>query len=88
LWSQTETLKGHLCIAELGYRQHRVNAIAAAANCASDIHDHWLDAPVRGGWLDQFDEKGEVIATGMPASTGYHLYLAIAELTRVAKKLV
>jgi mannose/cellobiose epimerase-like protein (N-acyl-D-glucosamine 2-epimerase family) len=88
LWSQTETLKGHLCIAELGRAQNSVSAIDAAAKCASDIHDYWLDAPVRGGWLDQSDEKGELVATGMPASTGYHLYLAIAELARVARKLV
>lgn len=88
LWSQTETLKGHLCIAELGRAQLAASATDAAAKCASDINDHWLNAPVRGGWLDQFDDKGELVATGMPASTGYHLYLAIAELTRVAKKLV
>lgn len=87
LWSQTEALKGHLCIAELGCGEPALHAAKDAADCAKQIAGTWLTAPVAGGWLDRFDQHGELIATGIPASTGYHLYLAIAESARVAAEL-
>ena len=40
---------------------------------------------VDGGWIDHYGADGEVIATDMPASTGYHVVLAFAELIRVMK---
>lgn len=85
LWSQTETLKGHLAIAELGRDKSALRAVKEAENCAEQIFNSWLAAPVAGGWLDHFDHNNRLIATSMPASTGYHLYLAIAELARVAE---
>ena len=36
-----------------------------------------------GGWIDHFAADGAVIAKDMPASTGYHVVLALAELIRV-----
>ncbi len=87
LWSQTEALKGHLCVAELGGDQLASRAREEATSCAEYIAESWLTAPVAGGWHDHFDKNGELTATAMPASTGYHLYLAIAELVRVADKL-
>ncbi len=87
LWSQTETLKGHLCIAELGDTRAADVAIRSATECAREILDFWLQSDAPGGWLDHFDPDRKLIADGMPASTGYHLYLAIAQLMRVATVL-
>ena len=84
LWSQTETLKGHLCIAELGEGPIAEAARDSATHCARNILDFWLQSEAPGGWLDHFDADRNLIADAMPASTGYHLYLAIAELARVA----
>ena len=84
LWSQAETLKGHLCITELGHSQLVPGACEAASKCARRILDTWLNSPVRGGWLDHFGSDGKLIATDIPASTGYHLYLAISELKRIS----
>ena len=87
LWSQTETLKAHLCIAELGDRAAAEVAVSSATQCARNIVDTWLQSEARGGWLDHFDTDRRLLAESMPASTGYHLYLAIAELLRVADVL-
>ena len=87
LWSQVEALKGHLCMAELGHADLSLQAIHGATSCASQIIEKWLDTACRGGWLDHFDADGQLISDSMPASTGYHVYLALSELDRVAKKL-
>jgi mannose-6-phosphate isomerase len=36
-----------------------------------------------GGWTDHFAADGSVRSINMPASTGYHVVLALAELVRV-----
>ena len=87
LWSQTETLKGHLCMAELGGPSVAEAAVRSAEQCARDILHFWLQSEVPGGWLDHFDPDRKLVADAIPASTGYHLYLAVAELLRVAKRL-
>jgi N-acylglucosamine 2-epimerase/mannose-6-phosphate isomerase len=40
-----------------------------------------------GGWLDAFDQAGKATAKAMPTSTFYHLFLAFAEVLRVADRL-
>lgn len=77
-WPQTEALKAHLAIYE-----QRGDARAAAAACRSfDIlMDEFLTED--GGWIDHFAADGSVLAKDMPASTGYHVVLALAELIRV-----
>ncbi len=87
LWSQTETLKAHLCISELGDPSAAENAVKAATRCAEDMLGFWLQSDAKGGWLDHFDPDGKLVCDAMTASTGYHLYLAIAELMRVATSL-
>ncbi len=84
LWSQTESLKAHLCMLELGPDALRADAGRRALECAVAIEDEWLTGTCPGGWRDHFDAEGVCIARDMPASTGYHLYLAIAELSRIA----
>lgn len=85
LWAQAETLKAHLCMIEHGPPEVAAAALPRAAQCAEAIGDRWLDGVCPGGWVDHLDAHGNRIARTMPASTGYHLYLAISELSRVAR---
>ncbi|MEE4219360.1 MAG: AGE family epimerase/isomerase [Xanthomonadales bacterium] len=87
LWSQTESLKAHLTMAELGPAKRAPGALGRALECAHVIEKDWLDTDCKGGWYDHFDEDGELIATDMPASMGYHLYVLVKELSRSVKKL-
>lgn len=77
-WSQTEALKAHLAMFE-----HRRDERFAAAACRSFdvLMDEFLTED--GGWVDHFDSDGSVLAPHVPASTGYHVVLAFAELMRV-----
>ena len=87
LWSQTEALKAHLAIAELGPPDLATEAVQRAVKCARVIRRDWLKPAVPGGWLDHFDAHGKLIAKDMPASMCYHLYVLVAELKRSSKKL-
>ncbi|HZW60332.1 MAG TPA: AGE family epimerase/isomerase, partial [Woeseiaceae bacterium] len=84
LWSQTETLKAHLCMMEQSRGAVADEAAARATHCAAGILGEWLEPAVAGGWLDHFGADGRLLARNMPASSGYHLYCAIAELGRLA----
>ncbi|MFN4024411.1 MAG: AGE family epimerase/isomerase [Hyphomonas sp.] len=77
-WCQTEALKAHLAMFE-----HRRDERFAAAACRSfDIlMDEFLTED--GGWVDHFAADGSVLTPHVPASTGYHVVLAFAELIRV-----
>jgi mannose-6-phosphate isomerase len=77
-WPQTEALKAHLAMYE-----QRGDARHAAAACRSFdvLMDEFLTED--GGWIDHFAADGSVLAQNMPASTGYHVVLALAELIRV-----
>ncbi|MEQ9436514.1 AGE family epimerase/isomerase [Hyphomonas sp.] len=79
-WPQTEALKAHLAMYE-----HSGDERFAAAACTS--FDVLLDEflTVDGGWIDHYGAGGDVLARDMPASTGYHVVLAFAELIRVMK---
>lgn len=87
LWSQTESLRAHLAIAELGPKELGRPALERAVVCAKTIYDDWLEPAVPGGWLDHFDAHGELIAPDMPASMCYHLWGLVLEMRRSAKKL-
>lgn len=87
LWSQTESLKAHLTMAQTGPPELAASALHRALECATSIQDEWLDTDCRGGWHDHFNAEGELIARDMPASMGYHLYVMIMELSRSVKKL-
>tara|TARA_R110000787_G_scaffold75803_4_gene167721 strand:+ start:4706 stop:5848 length:1143 start_codon:yes stop_codon:yes gene_type:complete len=79
-WPQTEALKAHLAM----YEQTGDERYAFAACTSFDVLlDEFLT--VDGGWIDHYGADGEVIAQDMPASTGYHVVLAFAELIRVMK---
>ena len=83
LWSQTEALKAHLCIAELGPEDRAAEALQRATACAASIHDKWLATDCRGLFFDRFDATGELMSKDVPGSMPYHLVLTIMELSRV-----
>lgn len=88
LWMQTEELKAHLA---RGERDGRIDVARAEAVVAT-LLDHFCDPagggaePIvpSGGWIDVFDGEGRPAASTMPASTLYHIYVAFAELDRLA----
>ncbi len=78
-WPQTEALKAHLALLEATNDP----AYSAPACATFDIlMDEYLTP--EGGWIDHYAEDGAILAHDMPASTGYHVVLAFAELIRIA----
>ncbi len=77
-WPQTEALKAHLAM----FEARRDERFAAAACRSFDIlmDEHLTED---GGWIDHIAADGAVLSSTMPASTGYHVVLAFAELIRV-----
>jgi mannose-6-phosphate isomerase len=71
LWPQTERLKAALVLGEPD------DALAAANTIAG-----FLDAPVRGVWRERMRPDGAFVEEHAPATSLYHLYLAIRELER------
>ena len=77
-WVQTEALKAHLALFEATGDER-----FAAAACRS--YDALMDEHLTpdGGWIDHYDSDGHIVSATMPASTGYHVVLAFAELIRI-----
>jgi mannose-6-phosphate isomerase len=64
------------------YESRRDERFAEAACRSFDVlMDEYLTED--GGWIDHFSAGGAVLSGNMPASTGYHVVLAFAELIRV-----
>jgi mannose-6-phosphate isomerase len=77
-WPQTESLKAHLAMFEATGEE----SFAAAACRSFDVlMDEHLTP--EGGWIDRYDATGKPVAHMMPASTGYHVVLAMVELMRI-----
>ena len=79
-WPQTESLKAHLAMLE-ATNDHAYSAPACAT--FDILIDEYLTP--EGGWIDHYAEDGAILAQDMPASTGYHVVLAFAELIRIAQ---
>jgi mannose-6-phosphate isomerase len=79
-WGATEALKAHLARHEAGDD----GAGIAAVVCFDRLWALHIEGAVEGGWLDCRRMTGELLSTDIPASTGYHIFLAFAELMRVA----
>jgi mannose/cellobiose epimerase-like protein (N-acyl-D-glucosamine 2-epimerase family) len=47
--------------------------------------ERYLAHTPHGTWMDAFDADGRPVATTIPASTLYHLFLAFAEVLRVSE---
>lgn len=74
-WSQTETLKAHLCHLD------KPAAVQGAVRAFDTLMDDHLTA--QGGWIEHFNAEGEPVVTSIPASSGYHIVLALSELIRL-----
>ena len=73
LWPQTEYLKAALAMGD-----------EAAALEAANTIGSFLETPVRGVWRERKAAHGGFVAQSSPATSLYHLYVAIRELTRFA----
>ena len=78
-WMQAEALKAHLAMLEIDDEPELYDR--RAVQCFDILMDEYLTP--EGGWIDQFDEEGQVAMDIMPASTGYHVAMAFQELMRV-----
>lgn len=78
-WPQTEGLKAMLVLFERGEPWAKAEAVALARG----LLDRYLAVSPRGLWQDQFDRTGGALATNVPASTLYHVFLAFTELVRL-----
>ena len=73
LWPQTEHLKAAVVLGD------EAEALRAARGLAQ-----YLDTPARGAWRDRLQADGRFIEEPAPATSFYHLMVAILELRRAA----
>jgi mannose-6-phosphate isomerase len=70
LWPQTEHLKAALALGS------EAEALRAAQGLAQ-----YLDTPARGAWRDKLGPDATFVDEPAPATSFYHLMVAILELT-------
>lgn len=80
-WPQTEALKAHLTMREHGDASAEPRAAALALAFFKD----YLEPAPPGGWIDHYSPDGAPAARNIPASTGYHVVCAFAELVRAVR---
>ncbi len=78
-WPHTEAIKAEVASFEAG----DANAAARAAQTIDRLMQYFLGRPIAGGWIDHIDANGAPLVDFMPASTLYHVFLAVAEASRV-----
>jgi mannose/cellobiose epimerase-like protein (N-acyl-D-glucosamine 2-epimerase family) len=81
-WPHTEALKANIVEGEIG----REGCDKRAAACVTQLMNTFVGRPVPGGWIDHVDPMGRPIVTMIPASTLYHLFMAVAESARVTSR--
>ncbi|CAN5281020.1 mannose-1-phosphate guanylyltransferase/mannose-6-phosphate isomerase [soil metagenome] len=84
LWPQTEHLKAGLIFAELAetaQERARFEADAASGVRALQLY---LDAPLKGTWKDKLSAEGDFTEEPAPASSFYHIVVAIDSLVDYA----
>jgi mannose-6-phosphate isomerase len=74
LWPQTEHLKAAVVLGDEG------QALSAARGLAQ-----YLDVPARGAWRDKLRADGSFVEEPAPATSFYHLMVAILELSAHAR---
>lgn len=79
LWPQTEALKACLALTERGDHPQAGDGIEALLQ---SMFAHFVSLD-HGLWQDQLSGSGRMIAPAIPASSLYHLFLAIVEAIRV-----
>lgn len=80
LWPHTERLKANIVAFE---RTGDAGAAQAAAQ-AFDVLMRYCDTPVRGLWRDKLQPDGAFVEEPAPASSFYHIMIALDELMRVS----
>ena len=81
LWPQTERLKAAALAARL---TGDAKYLAIAASAAEGI-TRYLATPIPGLWYDRIDVAGKLVDEPAPASTFYHLVVAVAEISALAR---
>lgn len=81
LWPQTERLKA----AALAARTTGDAKYVAIAASAAENLQRYLATPIPGLWYDRIDAAGKIVDEPAPASTFYHLVVAVAELSALAR---
>jgi mannose-6-phosphate isomerase len=81
LWPQTERLKAAAMAARLTGEAKYFAMVASAA----DAIKRYLATPIPGLWYDRIDAAGQIVDEPAPASTFYHLVVAVAEISALAR---
>ena len=81
-WPNTERIKGWLALHELAG-----DSPWGSVGAACDTLFEWHLGPTapEGMWIDAFNADGKPTAATIPSSTLYHIFLAFAEILRVAQ---
>jgi mannose/cellobiose epimerase-like protein (N-acyl-D-glucosamine 2-epimerase family) len=81
LWPQTERLKAAALAARLtGDRRYWATVTDAAAALS-----RYLETPVAGSWYDRITPDGRIVEEPAPASSFYHIVLAILETSNLIR---
>lgn len=83
LWPQTEALKSGIMIAA----QTGKDAGEFATPIVDRIFRHFLDPAPPGAWIDRIDAADRPIYGPIPATSFYHLFLALVNYLTAAKSL-
>jgi mannose/cellobiose epimerase-like protein (N-acyl-D-glucosamine 2-epimerase family) len=83
IWPNTERLKAAVAQFEL----FGVDTKPQITTTLALLFSKYLTNCPRGGWIDSLNAQGEANARAMPASTFYHLFLALAEVVRLSDQL-
>jgi mannose/cellobiose epimerase-like protein (N-acyl-D-glucosamine 2-epimerase family) len=81
LWPQCEAVKSALAIHER-FGDAEALTLTQAQLLLGGLFTNFASL-ARPDWREQIDRDGKLIRDGMPASSLYHLYLAVAEAVRV-----
>lgn len=82
LWPQTEFLKAMAVQTRL--TPHDIRTID---DVLRGLTETFLGGPVRGCWHDRLDRHGQPASAMIPASSLYHLTMAMTEVDRLAQRL-
>src|SRR5213076_1279611 len=83
LWPQTERLKAAALAARL---TGDAKYFAMAASAVESLK-RYLATPIPGLWYDRIDVHGKIVDEPAPASTFYHLVVAVSELSALARAI-
>ena len=83
LWPHTERIKANV----VRFERTRDVAAANAAVDAFDMLMRYCDTPIAGLWRDRLMPDGSFVEEAAPASSFYHIMVALSELIRVADDL-